>query len=465
MSNGSSLTKKSIVYGIGNIGTLAINFFLIPLYTFYLTEEDLGLFDLLASTLVIASPLFFANIELSVLRWILANKETLLIKKVLSNAIVIIAVGLSVFSLLFYVIGQFFEITFFNLIYLYFVSNFIYILFKQILRAVYSSWHYVLTELVYVSIILGCFLSFGAEYQLKAIFISYGIASLSLVVYLHFLGFYRNIDFGLVNLKFSGELIRYSFPLSLNAISLWLNNQSNKYIIAMYLTLAANGIYAVAFKFAYVIQILNRIFYMSFQDKMYSIYHKKPERYFSDTLKKYTAILFSFLYMLTGFKDLVIPYIIDKKFLHSLTYMPILGLGVLFFSLGSVLGIIYQCEKKNLNAFKTSLVSGLIIMVMGYFFIAPHGLIGASLIFVIGNFIFLIYRFIDIQKYMRVNGFFVHFSSYTLIFFLLLTITLIDINGNFHLAGGFAIISSYIINRNVLNTFFRNTLNRLKNSL
>src|SRR5690606_41547091 len=117
MNSNSSLTKKSVVYGIGNIGTLAINFFLVPLYTFYLTEDDLGLFDLLASSLIIASPLFFVNIELSILRWILANKEIQLIKKVLSNAFIIIVVGLSVFSLVFYVIIQYFEISFFFLVY------------------------------------------------------------------------------------------------------------------------------------------------------------------------------------------------------------------------------------------------------------------------------------------------------------------------------------------------------------
>ncbi len=463
MNSNSSLTKKSIVYGIGNLGTLAINFFLVPLYTFYLSEEDLGLFDILASSLVVASPVFFVNIELSVLRWILANKNLLLIKRVLSNAVFIIVVGLVLFSLLFFAFGRLFNVDLFFLIYTYFISNFIYIVFKQVIRSVYSSWHYVLTELVYVLVILVCFLFFGQEYQLKAIFLSYAIASTSLIIYLIFLGFFKKLEFKSIDISFCKELLRYSYPLSLNAISLWLNNQSNKYIIAAYLMLGANGIYAVAFKFAYVIQILNRIFYMSFQDKMFFLYEEgNPEDYFSATLKKYTGVLFSFLYLLVGLKDLIIPHIIDKDFIPALKYMPILGLGVVFFSLGSVLGIIYQCEKRNIDAFKTSLLSGLVILVLSYFIVPKLGLIGASMVFALGNFIFFLYRFLDIKKYVKIKIDFISLILFLVLFLVLWATTLLNLKGKYYVAASLATLSSLIINIKIVNRYLTSGLKFLK---
>lgn len=411
-----SLAKGSAIYGIGNIGTLVINFFLVPLYTFYLSNEALGYFDLVASALVLLSPVFFGNIELAVLRWVLANKDPSNITKVVSNCFLVFLAGLLFFSLVFFGVSSITTIELAPYVFLYLVSNFFYILAKQVIRSVYSSLHYVLTELSYVLIVLLFSIFFVGEYGLKAIFLAYGTASLVLLIYVLALKIHKWISVRTMKLTATRELLAYSFPLVLNATSLWMNNQSSKYIIVSYLALSANGIYAIAFKIAYVIQILNRIFYFSFQDKMFAIYGKVGfKNYFSQTFNTYSALLFAILYLLISTQKIVLPLIIDSSFLEATQYIPILALGVVFMSLSSILGIIYQCEKKNMHAFKTSLVSGIFIVVLSFILIPRYGLYGAAVVFMIGNLVWLIYRYFDVQKFTPVRIMMFRFFLYILI--------------------------------------------------
>jgi len=447
----NSLAKGSIIYGIGNIGALVINFFLIPIYTFYLSNEELGYFDLVASALILFAPIFFGHIELAVIRWTLADKTEENINKVVTNCLIIFVMGLLVFSLVYVVINSLTNLKMVLYVYLYFVSNFFYIIAKQIVRGVYSSIHYVFTELTYILIVLLCTIFFVESYGLKSIFLAYSFASMAFLIYLLFLKIYNHIIISLINFKTCKELLSYSSPLVLNAISLWLNNQSSKYIIVTFLTLGANGVYAIAFKIAYVIQIFNRVFYFSFQDKLYAIYGNDGfKEYFSKTINKYLSILFSLWYMMIGIQNFALPIIIDNKFLSAIDYIPLLGLGVVFMSLSSVLGIIYQCVKKNINAFKTSLLSGVVIVILGFFIIPKYNLLGASLVFTIGNFIWLLYRIIDIQQFVKLKIPVFSFIGYIAIGFIIWGISLFGTFTVFIISFVFASIVSVILNKDFI---------------
>ncbi len=446
-----SLAKGSIIYGIGNIGTLVINFFLVPLYTFYLTNEELGYFDLVASSLILFAPIFFGHVELAVIRWTLSSKDKENLTKVVTNSLIIFIVGLIIFSIVYFSIDFFVTLKLAPYVFLYFISNFFYIIAKQIVRSVYSSSHYVFTELTYILIVLFCTIFLVQNHGLKAIFIAYGFASLAFLVYLLFLKINKYISFAFLNFNTCKELLTYSFPLVLNAISLWLNNQSSKYLIATFLTLSANGIYAIAFKIAYVIQIFNRIFYYSFQDKLYAVFGKEGfQEYFANTIKTYSVILFSLWYMMIGVQQLALPLVIDAKFLSAMNYIPILGLGIVFMSLSSVLGIIYQCVKKNINAFKTSLLSGLIIVLLGFLVIPKYDLLGASIVFTFGNFIWLLYRFIDIQKFVAVKMPYMKFALYTVIGLLIWSISYFETLLSYISSFVVALIISLFLNKEIL---------------
>lgn len=458
-----SLTRGLAIYSIGNIGTLVINFFLVPFYTFYLSNEELGYFDLVASALILLAPVFFGHIELAVLRWVLANNDPKNITRVVSSCLMVFLIGLSIFSAVFSVVYLCTSITLAPYVFLYMASNFFYVIAKQVVRSVYSSLHYVLSEMSYILIVLLLSIFFVSDYGLKAIFTAYGFASACFLIYLLALNISKHINLKAVRVNTTKELLNYSFPLVLNAMSLWMNNQSSKYIIASFLTLSANGIYAIAFKIAYVIQILNRIFYYSFQDKMFAIYGKDGFKdYFAKTFNTYSGLLFSILYLLISTQKILLPFIIDAHFLEATRYIPILALGVVFMSLATILGIIYQCEKQNMHAFKTSLVSGVLIVTTGFFFIPKYQIYGASSVFAFGNFVWLLYRYYDVQKFMAIRIVVWKFILYIVLAFGIYSITQIEQLWASVLAVCLAVIISLYFSRDHVRKNSIRLLNKIK---
>ena len=151
-----------------------------------------------------------------------------------------------------------------------------------------------------------------------------------------------------------------------------------------------------------------------------------------------------------GIQNFALPIIIDNKFLSAIDYIPLLGLGVVFMSLSSVLGIIYQCVKKNINAFKTSLLSGVVIVILGFFIIPKYNLLGASLVFTIGNFIWLLYRIIDIQQFVKLKIPVFSFIGYIAIGFIIWGISLFGTFTVFIISFVFASIVSVILNKHFI---------------
>lgn len=398
------ILKSSLVYGAGNIGALLLNFFLVPLYTFFLTTEELGLFDIVASTIVFLCPLFFGHIELAVIRWLIAGNDEKEIKKVMTNSLLIVLAGTGLFTLVYLGLSQFLNYDLTLLLYGYLVSNFLYIILKQAIRAIYSSTHYVISELIFTATVLVSAILLVKQYGLNGIFAAYSIAFTVFLIYLAFLGIGRYIRLKYMNPAKIRELLTYSSPLIFNTFSMWLNTMSSKYFVLMFMALSYNGVYAVAFKIAYVIQIINRIIYFSLQDRMFVIYGKPNyEAEFKSIFARYSRVLFSILFLLISTQKFILSLIIDVEFRSAAEFVPILALGVTLMSLGSVLGIIYQCTKENQRASRTSVTAGLVIVVLGYFMIPSYGLLGASAAFFLGNFLLYLYRAVDTQKMVSVR--------------------------------------------------------------
>ena len=62
------------------------------------------------------------------------------------------------------------------------------------------------------------------------------------------------------------DMLRYAIPLLPNNIAWWVLNVSDRTIISMFIGAAANGMYAIANKFAFVPSILFGIFNMSWSE-------------------------------------------------------------------------------------------------------------------------------------------------------------------------------------------------------
>ena len=72
-SRGKYLIKNTAIFALSNIGTKIINFFLVPLYTYVLTNEQYGTTDLIFTISSFLAPILILNINEAIMRFALDN--------------------------------------------------------------------------------------------------------------------------------------------------------------------------------------------------------------------------------------------------------------------------------------------------------------------------------------------------------------------------------------------------------
>ena len=67
----NKLLAGTIIYAIGNFGTKILNFLIVPMYTYYISSKDMGMYDLVNSTLNMIFPLLTLQISDAAYRWLI----------------------------------------------------------------------------------------------------------------------------------------------------------------------------------------------------------------------------------------------------------------------------------------------------------------------------------------------------------------------------------------------------------
>ena len=74
-SRETRLLKNTIIYTISNFGSKILTFLIVPLYTFYLTTSEFGIYDTILSIINLLAPLCVLAIHEGLLRWLLKSNE------------------------------------------------------------------------------------------------------------------------------------------------------------------------------------------------------------------------------------------------------------------------------------------------------------------------------------------------------------------------------------------------------
>lgn len=407
-----SFKRNTLVYSIGNLSIFVIKFFLVPIYTFYITKSEMGTFDLLSSTAPILAIIFGFHIEMSLLRWMLEKPDKEQEKKIFTNSFVVFSFGIILFFIVYMIflfVGKF---NFFKelnpwLVLFYTYSIWIYTFLKQSVRSIYSSKAFVATDILYtLSYLLFViyFLIFW-HWGIEAILIAQIISVTCLFIYWFFFQkMFAFFEVKSISKKVIKELLHYSLPLIPNSVNLWGINTLVKYIILLYLGITSNGIFAVSFKIAFVVQMINGIFIMAWQDKAIASFE---DTNFTEEVNKYFKYIFAIfstiVLILISTQSILIRYFIDKSYWEASKYIWILSLGFLFMGLSAFLGVIYQCQKRTWTISISSILGSVILIIIGYFVVPKFKLFGASAAFMIGNVVMFVYRYTDINKTIHVR--------------------------------------------------------------
>ena len=408
MNKKRQFAKTTIIIFFGKVCTQLISFFLLPLYTSYLSTSQYGIADLIQTYVTLFVPIITLELEMSIFRWLVENrgkvKDT---NKLISNNFFILFVSLSLFSILFIIVSLFINIPYKWIILVDIIVCVLSGNFLQISRGFGQTLDFsiscILTGLTTVisNIILICFLGFQADGMIISMALANGICSLYLFVRLKL---YSKINFKLIDFKLLKDMYKYSIPLVPNGISWWIVNVSDRSIISFVLGSSYNGLYAISNKFPTIISSLTGIFNLSWSESA-SLHINSDDRdaFFSDITNTVLRLFVALGAGMIACMPFVFPLMINSKYNDAYMYIPPLVLACVFNVAICLYSQIYLAKRMSKEVATTTIMGAIINILINVIFIKFIGLYAAALSTCIAYFAMVLYRHIDLKKYIKIK--------------------------------------------------------------
>lgn len=374
MSSFNDLFKNTFLYAIGKIGAKFLMFLLLPFFSFYLSREELGEYDLIMTFVALMVPIVSFEMSSAVLRWLLTSSKEDSIKSVSSS--------FAIFGF-----GIFFFVIFFNCLNFFF--DFKYWIYLNIIIVLSTSLPYLQSlarglkriKLFAISGILNAFLLltfnviFFYFFKLNLIGVLVSFIASNLITSLYILlrlNLFLLLDFNCVSKIEIRSLLKYSLPLIPNKISWWMVNASDKFIILYFFSTEINGIYAISSRFPGLMILLNSVFILAWQD--YAITSNNNDNFSQSKFSKYLRFEFGLVLVLISFSEFIVLNFIDYKFHESYKYMPLLYIGTAFSAFSGYFGAFFLKEKMTIDILKSSIMAGIVNVLISFIFMKKIGL-------------------------------------------------------------------------------------------
>lgn len=408
MNKKKELAKNTVIIFLGKVCTQLISFFLLPLYTGYLTTKQYGIVDLIQTYVRLLVPLLTIELEMGVFRFLIdvrgKEKDT---KEVMSNNFTILFSSLLIFSILYIIVTCFWHIDYrwlilFDVFICTITGNLL-----QVARGFGKTLDYSIACIITgaMTVILNIILIVFGGMRVSGMVISMAVANGLGALYLFIkLKMYKYFSKKLVNTKLIKSMIKYSAPLVPNSLSWWIVSVSDRSIISVVLGAAANGIYAISNKFPTLLSSVFAIFNMSWcESATLHINSEDRDEFFSDICNTVVKLFTALGVGMIACMPFVFPILINSSYNEAFIYIPVLALGVVFNVGVSLYSSIYIAKKMTKQVAATSVMGAVINILVNVVLIKFIGLWAASLSTMISYFSMMVYRHFDLKKYINIK--------------------------------------------------------------
>jgi O-antigen/teichoic acid export membrane protein len=403
MSRSVYLAKNTLIIGFGKVLSQVVVFLLLPIYTVFLSPEDYGIVDLIISYLSLAAPVIILQLDLGVFRCILdARGDKVCQKRILSSVFAIIAPVAAAILAIFAVLTFILSIPYGGLIILNIIAIIFSAIFTQFARGLGENIKFTISN-----IIISIGTAVGATILIvvfrwggSGILLATAAAHFTACAYLAAtLKIHRLISLKARDRAVIRQLLAYSAPLVPNTISWWLVNTSNRTIITLVLSATANGIFAIANKFAVIVNTFSAVFSISWMESA-SLHIKSPDRnqFFSETMGTALKITASVALCLIAVMPFIFPVFVGPEFADGSLYVPVLILGALMNAVVSFYSAIYIALKATRQVMYTTVTGAIINIIVHLGLIWLLGLWAAAISTVVAWTVMAIHRHIDITR-------------------------------------------------------------------
>lgn len=354
------------------------SFFLVPVYTSYLTTEEYGISDLIINTASLVAPFIALSTPGAVLRFTIENKD--------DNRTIWVALRVYVLGMLLLLCGLVVSYLIFGIepAYLFFIFV---IAGLSVLADINMSYTRGIERIKLVTVCgvgssLVCILSnilfivvfkLGVYGFLLASAAGYLFNILVMVLCNHKKIFAGRISMGSIN-QIQKEMLQFSIPTIFSGLSWWVISSSDRYFVSGLCGNSENGLYSVAYKIPTILQAIDNVFYQAWIYTLYDSYKTNDGREY--IVKVYDVYNFFFCFVGSVLIILTCPlanFLYAKDFYAAWRYVPLLVISVVLNSSGGLTGNFLTIYKKTKMAMTISVVAASTNIVLNYVLIKITG--------------------------------------------------------------------------------------------
>ena len=275
---------------------------------------------------------------------------------------------------------------------------------------------------------------------------------------------YKYIQLSSFSKRDSKEMLRYSIPLVPNSVSWWVVSVSDRTIINVFLGMAANGLYAVANKFTTIFSGIYMIFNLSWSESAsVHINEKDRDEFFNSVINNVIKIFSCLCCCVVAAMPFIFNILIKEDYKDSYYYIPILFIGALFNIIVGLYGSIYIALKKTDKISTSTIIAAIINILTNLVFIKYIGLYAASISTAIAYLVIMIYRHLDIKKYINIK---LEYRSIMYTFLILVLLMFMYYYNNIYInciSLIIAITYSLVTNRNSIRIVIKESKKKIEN--
>lgn len=377
------LFSFTLILGIGTIISKLMTYVVLtPLYTKYLTTAEFGTVDLVVQTANLLMPLVSLGINQAVLRFGMDGETDR--GSVLTTGLAINLLGFGAFALLYPLIRLIPTIgEHALLVYLFIFCSITHYLFAYCIKSMHKAKLFTICVIigtaitVVLDVLFLAVLDMGIVGYILAIALSDAICSVILIISGKL---YKLIRFKNLKSTIIRAMLKYSIPLIPNSALWWITDYSDRYMVTMFVSESANGLYSLAYRLPNMLIMVCGIFMDAWQMSVLSEKSRlERQKFFTNVFSMYQSIIFVGASALIVGAKLVTRIMADPAFYDSWQYIPTLVIATAMSCFVTFLGTIYVVEKRSKSSLVTTVI-GTVVNLAGNFLLIPRfGAHGAAL--------------------------------------------------------------------------------------
>ena len=408
------LSRESVIYGLSSAASQIVGFFLIPLYTHYLTTDQYGVLEILNTTLPLLAIIFTMGLTAALFRTYFKYQDDASRRKVASTILVFLTVTSALLTgLLLLLAGHFSTLIFhssdyamdFRLVFLTLFFNTGSAIAFSVFRARRQPTRYALASIAQflISITLNIVFVIGLHTGIRGILEGNLIASA--LVYLPLTAnLVKQCGLRLSTLDLK-EMLAFGLPLVPAALGGWILVMADRYFLQFLSTPDQVGLYSLGYKFGLVIQamVVGPIQLAWLPFLFSAAKGKESGRMYSRIFTYYILVILPIALAISVLSREVLAIMAEPSYYDAYKVIPMITLSYVLYGCFYMLPVGINLEAKT--KYLALLVGGAAILNLGlnYALVPGHGMMGSAVATLICYALLPVGAYFISRRYLRVD--------------------------------------------------------------